>query len=299
VPKARAERAKGGRGRLLAVLVVVGLLAVGLLTRAGGLLGGSVRVPEVVGLEVAEATRDLEGRGLRVRTGPPVASDHVHEGLVATQSVDGGERARRQDTVVIQPSLGIVLPDLARRPAAAATGRLDELDIRFRQAPDTSLTVPKGAVIRTRPAKGTVLKDDQVVTVVVSAGKPKVPVPEVAGRRAEVAQAELAAAHLKVRPERVFDDNVPEGRAVGTEPGGGSEVTWGSTVVLRISKGPDLVVVPRVVGLSKKEAEERLREAGLEAHFVLPVGSRVVEQSPAAGEKAKRGSGVRLLLNLF
>ena len=29
------------------------------------------------------------------------------------------------------------------------------------------------------------------------------------------------------------------------------------------------------------------------------VGSRVVEQSPAAGEKAKRGSGVRLLLNLF
>jgi hypothetical protein len=120
VPKARAERAKGGRGRLLAVLVVVGLLAVGLLTRAGGLLGGSVRVPEVVGLEVAEATRDLEGRGLRVRTGPPVASDHVHEGLVATQSVDGGERARRQDTVVIQPSLGIVLPDLAGRPADAA-----------------------------------------------------------------------------------------------------------------------------------------------------------------------------------
>jgi beta-lactam-binding protein with PASTA domain len=59
------------------------------------------------------------------------------------------------------------------------------------------------------------------------------------------------------------------------------------------------VVVPEVVGLSKKEAEDRLREAGLEAHFVLPVGSRVVEQSPTAGEKAKRGSGVRLLLNLF
>ncbi|HEY4724648.1 MAG TPA: PASTA domain-containing protein, partial [Actinomycetota bacterium] len=168
-----------------------------------------------------------------------------------------------------------------------------------RQAPDTSLTVPKGAVIRTRPAKGTVLKDDQVVTVVVSAGKPKVQVPEVAGRRLEVAQAELGAAHLKVRPERVFDDNVPEGRAAGTDPGAGSTVAWGSTVVLRISKGPDLVVVPKVVGLSKKEAQERLGEAGLEAHFVLPVGSMVVEQSPGPGEKAKRGSGVRLLLNLF
>jgi serine/threonine-protein kinase len=299
VPKTRAERSKGGRGRLLAVLVVVGLLAAGLLTRAGGLLGGSVRVPEVIGLEVAEATRDLQGRGLRVRTGAPVASDHVHEGLVATQSVAGGERARRQDTVVIQPSLGIVLPDLARRPAAAATGRLDELDIRFQQQPGTSLAVPRGAVIRTLPAKGTVLKDDQVVTVVVSVGRPKVPVPEVAGRRVEVAQAELAAAHLKVRPERVFDDNMPEGRVVGTDPGAGSQVAWGSRVVLRVSKGPDLVVVPQVVGLSKKEAAERLREAGLEARFVLPVGSRVVEQSPAAGEQARRGSGVRLLLNLF
>jgi serine/threonine-protein kinase len=299
VPKGRAERAKGGKGRVLAVLVVVGLLAAGLLTGVGGLLGRTVRVPEVVGLEVAEATRDLQDRGLRVRTGTPVASDHVHEGLVATQSVDGGERARRRDTVVIQPSLGIILPDLGGRPAAAATGRLEELDIRFRRDSATSLDVPKGAVIQTRPAKGAVLKDDQVVTVVVSAGRPKVPVPEVAGRRVEVAQAELAAAHLKARPERVFDDNIPEGRAVGTDPGGGSEVAWGSTVVLQVSKGPDLVVVPQVVGLSRKEAEERLREAGLEAHFVLPVGSRVVEQSPAAGEKAKRGSGVRLLLNLF
>jgi beta-lactam-binding protein with PASTA domain/tRNA A-37 threonylcarbamoyl transferase component Bud32 len=300
VPKSRAERTKGGgKGRLLAVLLVVGLLAAGLLTRAGGLLGGSVRVPEVVGLEVAEATRDLQDRGLRVRTGPPVPSDHVHEGLVATQSVDGGERARRRDTVVIQPSLGIVLPDLTRRPANAATGRLDELEIRFRQEHATSLTVPKGAVIQTRPDKGTVLKADQVVTVVVSAGKPKVQVPEVAGRRVEDAEAALAAAHLKVRPEQVFDDDVPEGRVVGTDPDSGSEVAWGSAVVLRISKGPDLVEVPQVVGLSRREAEERLREAGLEAHFVFPVGSRVVEQSPAPGEKAKRGSGVRLLLNLF
>jgi eukaryotic-like serine/threonine-protein kinase len=299
VPKSRAARPRGGRGRLLAALLVVGLLAAGLLTRAGGLLGGSVRVPEVVGLEVAEATRDLRDRGLRVRTGEPVASDHVHEGLVATQSIAGGERARRSDTVVIQPSLGIVLPDLAGRPADAATGRLDELDIRFEEEPATSVDVPKGAVIQTHPDQGTVLKADDVVTVVVSAGKPKVEVPDVAGRRAEAAEAALADAHLKVRPERVFDDDVPEGRAVSTDPGSGSEVPWGSAVVLRVSKGPDLVEVPRVVGLSKKEAEQRLREAGLEAHYVFPVGSRVVEQSPGPGEKAKRGSGVRLLLNLF
>ena len=300
VPKSRAARGgKGGKGRLLAVLLVVGLLAAGLLTRAGGLLGGSVRVPEVVGLQVAEATRDLQGRGLRVRVGEAVASDHVHQGLVATQSVAGGERARRQDTVVLQPSLGITLPDLTRRPAGAATGRLEDLEIQYSRQPDTSLTVPKGSVIATHPDAGTVLKARQVVTVVVSTGKPKVRVPDVAGRRAESAEDVLVAAHLRVRRERVFDDNVSDGRAVGTDPGSGSTVAWGSTVVLRVSKGPDLVEVPQVVGLSKREAEQRLAAAGLRARYVLPVGSRVVEQSPAPGEQAKRGSDVRLLLNLF
>jgi len=299
VPKTRAARRKGGKGRLLAVLLVVGLLAAGLLTRAGGLLGGSVRVPEVVGLEVAEATRDLQGRGLRVRMGEAVASDHVHAGLVATQSVAGGERARRQDTVVLQPSLGITLPDLTRRPAGAATGRLEDLEIQFRTQSGTSLTVPKGSVIATRPDAGTVLKAGQVVSVVVSTGKPKVSVPDVAGRRAPSAEDVLVAAHLRVRRERVFDDNVPNGRAVGTDPGASSSVPWGSTVVLRVSKGPDLVEVPEVVGLSKREAEQRLAAAGLRARYVLPVGSRVVEQSPGPGEQAKRGSEVRLLLNLF
>ncbi len=299
VPKTRAARGKVGKGRLLAVLLVLGLLTAGLLTRAGGLLGGSVRVPEVVGLEVGEATRDLQGRGLGVRVGEAVASDHVHEGLVATQSVAGGERARRRDTVVLQPSLGITLPDLTRRPAGAATGRLEDLEIQFRRASDTSLAIPKGSVIATRPDGGTVLKAGQVVTVVVSAGKPKVRVPDVARRRTETAEDILVAAHLRVRRERVFDDNVPNGRAVGTDPAAGSAVPWGSTVVLRLSKGPDLVEVPQVVGLSKGEAEARLAAAGLRARYVLPVGSRVVEQSPAPGEQAKRGSDVRLLLNLF
>jgi eukaryotic-like serine/threonine-protein kinase len=107
----------------------------------------------------------------------------------------------------------------------------------------------------------------------------------------------LAAAHLRVRRERVFDDNVERDRAVGTEPGAGSQATWGSTVVLRISKGPDLVVVPNVDGLTRGEAEALIRAAGLTPRVYLPVGTRVVAQSPGPGEQVKRGSNVNLLLN--
>jgi serine/threonine-protein kinase len=298
VPKTRAERARGGKGRLLAVLLVVGLLAVGLMTRVGGLLGGSVRVPEVVGLEVAEATRDLQDRGLRVRLGEPVASDTVQEGLVASQSIDGGEQARRRTTVVLRPSLGIILPDLARQPAGTATGKLRELDIRFREQHTPSVAVPRGNVIRTRPAKGAVLDPDQLVTVVISSGRPKVQVPDVAGRRAGAAEAALAAAGFRVRTERVFDD-LPEGRVAGTDPAIGSSAPWGSTVVMRVSKGPDLVEVPGVLGLTREEAEDRLRAAGFRPRVVFPVGSRVFRQRPGPGEQAKRGSEVQLILNLL
>jgi eukaryotic-like serine/threonine-protein kinase len=299
-PKARAARTRSrGRYRWLAVLLVLGLLATGVITRAGGLLGGSVRVPAVVGEEVGEATRSLQSRGLRVQVAKPVPSEQVHEGLVATQSVAGGEAVKRASTVVLAPSSGILVPDLAGRPADSAASTLEDLRIRFRRERATSLTVRKDRVIHTRPAAGTVLKDGQSVVVVVSIGKPKVEVPRVAGRRFEDARAVLAAAHLEARRTMRFDDNMPKGLVIRTEPAAGAGATWGSAVTVVVSKGPDLVVVPDVVGLSKQQAEQRLREAGLRWSYFFPIGSQVIQQSPEPGDKAKRGSEVRLVLNLL
>jgi eukaryotic-like serine/threonine-protein kinase len=300
-PKTRAARSRRRgrvRGRWLAALLVVGLLATGLVTRVGGLLGGSVRVPAVVGEEVADATRSLQSRGLRVQVAKPVPSDHVHEGLVATQSVDGGEAVKRDTTVVLAPSLGILVPDLAGRPAGEAASRLEELGIRFTQARDTSLRIRRDSVIGTRPAAGSVLKDGQSVVMVVSVGKPKVEVPQVAGRRFDDARAVLAAAHLQARRAVEFHD-MPKGLVVRTEPAAGTGATWGSTVTVVVSKGPDLVAVPDVVGLTREQAEQRLREAGLRWRYYLPIGSQVIQQHPRGGDKAKRGSQVILFLNLL
>jgi beta-lactam-binding protein with PASTA domain/tRNA A-37 threonylcarbamoyl transferase component Bud32 len=299
-PRARAARAKRRvRGRWLAALLVVGLLATGLVTRVGGLLGGTVRVPAVVGEQVADATRSLQSRGLRVQVAKPVPSDHVPEGLVATQSIDGGEAVKRDTTVVLAPSLGILVPDLTGRPAGEAESRFEELGIRSRQDHTTSLRIPKGSVVHTRPAAGTVLKDGQPVVIVVSAGKPKVEVPQVAGRSFDDARAVLAAAHLQAKRTVRFDDTMPKGLVARTEPAAGAALTWGSAVTVVVSKGPDLVVVPDVVGLSKQEAEQRLREAGLRWSYFFPIGSQVIQQSPQGGEKARRGSEVRLVLNLL
>ena len=80
---------------------------------------------------------------------------------------------------------------------------------------------------------------------------------------------------------------------MGTDPAAGAQAPWGSTVVLRVSKGPDLVEVPDVVGLTQGggRASACARPAS-KARFVLPVGSRVVQQSPGprrAGQARQRG----------
>jgi eukaryotic-like serine/threonine-protein kinase len=201
--------------------------------------------------------------------------------------------------VVLAPSLGILVPDLTGRPAGEAESSLEELGIRFQRESNPSLRIRKGSVTHTRPAAGTVLKDGQPVVMVVSAGKPKVEVPQVAGRRFDDARAVLAAAHLQAKRTVRFDDTVPRGLVARTEPAAGTTATWGSTVTVVVSKGPDLVVVPNVVGLPKRQAEQLLREAGLRWSYFFPIGSQVIQQSPQGGDKAKRGSEVRLVLNLL
>ncbi len=299
VPKTRAGGPGRRRWQLLAALAVVALLLVGLWSGAGGLFGRSVRMPDVVGEEVGDATRILQGRGLQAQVGEPVASDHVAEGLVATQSIPGGDEVRRRTTVVLRPSLGITVPDLTNRPAASAIERLNDLQLRYRQERAPSPTVAAGRVIRTSPAKGAVLKRGQLLTVVVSNGKPTVQVPQVAGLRFERAREALAAVELGARPKLVFDDQRQAGRVVGTQPAADARAAVGSTVTVLVSKGPDLVEVPDVRGLSREQARQLLREHGLKARFLLPVGDRVVEQQPGPGSKLARGGTVNLLPNLF
>src|SRR5207248_577758 len=75
----------------------------------------------------------------------------------------------------------------------------------------------------------------------------------------------------------------------------------GSAVALTVSKGPQRVAVPNVVGRSRDDAIARLRSAGLQAAvFSVPSSSPrgfVVAQNPQAGSKAPKGSRVRINLS--
>lgn len=135
-------------------------------------------------------------------------------------------------------------------------------------------------------------------------GGRKVVVPSVVGLPLVEAQRLLSARGLKpvVEPQS-FSETVPEGNVISQDPGEEREVEEGSDVKLVVSKGPERVVVPNLIGKSQQEAENLLKESGLEVGAVSSRFDKTVEagtvldQTPNSGQRVDRGSSVDLVLS--
>jgi beta-lactam-binding protein with PASTA domain len=155
----------------------------------------------------------------------------------------------------------------------------------------------KGMVVAQAPEGGARLSQGGTVALTVSAGKPKLGAPNVVGLPVATAVKKLKAAGLGWN-QRVVFASAPPGRVTTQKPAAGAAVKKGSTVALQVSKGPQRVAVPNVVGRRRDDAIARLRSAGLHAAvFSVPSQSPrgfVVAQSPQAGTKAPKDSRVRI-----
>ena len=157
--------------------------------------------------------------------------------------------------------------------------------------------ISRGRVLEQEPEAGTELDPGRTVVIVVARGPNTVDVPNVVGLPVTDAFERVQAARLRARSVEAFARR-PRGRVFRQRPAAGEEARPGSTVVLTVSRGPRLVAVPAVIGQTESQAGASLRRVGLRANVVRvpaaePRGT-VVDQNPAAGSRAPRGSSVRL-----
>ena len=89
---------------------------------------------------------------------------------------------------------------------------------------------------------------------------------------------------------------MPVGTVIGTDPEAGQKAPRGSAVTVHVSKGPDLVVVPKFVGKTVTESSDIATQAGvqIQAQGVLGRGHRVRAQDPPEGGKVKRDSVITI-----
>ncbi|HEY7877779.1 MAG TPA: PASTA domain-containing protein [Gemmatimonadaceae bacterium] len=116
-------------------------------------------------------------------------------------------------------------------------------------------------------------------------------VPNVTGLPYPDATALLAKAGLgTTRGEQRYDNSAPAGAVLAQNPLPDAMQPKGGSVVLDVSRGQRLVDVPRLVGLTRQQAQQTLENAGLDVGDVTPVDNeaplgQVLSSTPAAGAR--------------
>ncbi|MGC5035586.1 Stk1 family PASTA domain-containing Ser/Thr kinase [Streptomyces sp. DT190] len=302
-PPPPPRRRTGTRRGPMAVVVAV-LLVLGVGTGIWYINSGQfTEVPPLLAKTQAQAEDRLTDAGLELGKVEHAYSDTVERGHVISSDPEAGTRIRGNDAVGITVSDG---PETVRVPALAGR-KLDQARSLLKQdglepgmvTREFSEDVPRGSVVSARPADGTKVRAGTAVALVVSKGSP-VDVPDVTGDDEADARAELEDAGLEVRiaTERVNSSEFDKGQVVRQSPGPGGRAAEGDTVTLTLSKGPEMVEVPDVVGDGVEEARQTLESAGFrvdEDRGLLGLfGDTVKGQSVEGGETAPKGSTITI-----
>ena len=141
------------------------------------------------------------------------------------------------------------------------------------------------------------------VDLVLSDGPRQVEVPDVIGQPFPEAVAVLESEGFRAADEQVFDEQVPAGTVIASDPPAEEVLDEASLVTLTVSQGPRPIEVPDVTGETLEAAAETLQERNLEVAAAdrrfddsVPA-DRIIEQTPAAGGTLFRGDTVEVVIS--
>ncbi|MFG3603826.1 Stk1 family PASTA domain-containing Ser/Thr kinase [Micromonospora chersina] len=159
--------------------------------------------------------------------------------------------------------------------------------------------IPKDTVLGQDPVSATRIVKGGTITLTLSLGPERLPVPDVVGKDFELARAELADAKLApVKGSSRYDDALPAGVVLATDPKVGTVVKPGTKVTVVLSKGRAPVSVPNLVGKSLTDARAILGQLGLTPVETYKDSDKpkdeILGQSPADGTGVEKGAQVKL-----
>jgi len=194
----------------------------------------------------------------------------------------------------------VAVPSISALTVDQATAIVSPLGLGVDVIKEFSEDVPIGTIIRTEPSSGQKARKGSSVKIFVSMGKERYLIPsDLAGKEPSEAISALEALTLVISgTTKVFDETIPVGKVVGTDPVAGTSVAQRTPVTLLVSKGPTLIEVPNVVGMDVTKATATLQAAGFQVTAVnklaIAILNKVYSQNPAAETMAPKGSVITL-----
>ena len=305
VAAAASPPKKSARAAAWIVLVVLLLVVAGVgghwwWTEYGP--GSYLTMPETTGRTLTDVQADLDALGLHTQVEEEF-SDNVDTGSVTRSDPEGGSSVHKRAEVQLYVSKGVdmkTVPELTGKSQDEAQRSLTEAGLTVGAITDAySEDVPQGQVISQSVAAGTSLAHDSAVDIVLSKGRQPLTVPTLSGLSASAAKSAIEDLGLVAAPTDAYSDTVAEGQVISQQTREGSTLHRGDSVAYTVSKGPEKVAIPDVVGLQREEARSLLESAGFTVKEEAILGGffgTVRSSDPAAGTMTKKGSTVTITI---
>ena len=293
---------------VIAMLLLAGGLGIGGAWAYGNFAVPSYEVPVVTSHTEAEARAIIQDED----HGWSVDVEHVREdgsvaGSVIRQEPEVGEELKRGKTITLFVSDGNTLADLpadlAGKPFAEAEQSLIAAGFRAKRIDVPSEDVAEGH--RARPHHATRAPNRPPGCRRTARSRSTCPAAPPRGpSRATSATAPTSRppppsrrSSSWRRRSRCSTTPCPWARWSAPSPASGAEVPRDSEVAVQVSKGPDVVKVPNVKGLTLQQAIAKLEAEGLTVGDVFgPAKGQPFTTSPDAGAQVKRGTKVDIYL---
>jgi serine/threonine-protein kinase len=160
----------------------------------------------------------------------------------------------------------------------------------------------RGMVIWQDPPEGVGLPQGHAVDLLVSTGPQRIPVPDLSGYDAGIAERLVTAAGLSVGGTESTQAPAPAGVVINSRPPAGSTLLPGTPITLVVSVGAPTIRVPDLTGLTREAADSLLVDAGLALGTAIRRTSNaaapgtVIGQAPAPGTLSAPGTSVNVTI---
>ena len=282
--------------RILADILIALAVLAGLFFGGKAIIDRSiftVKVPDVMGMDIDEAVRVLKQAGL-TETHKAMPNDDVARNLVYVQNPGADTTIRKGDAVILVISSGPVpfeMPNVTGMTADEATNLLAGKKMNITRDRAASTEVQKGRIISQIPAAGDQVTRDDPVTLTVSGGSTTIPA--LAEKTLEEAEEMLAKQNLTVQTGLKYqaaENPAQHGLIAASLPEAGSLAAEDSPVQLTLYRDPDLAVTASLrVTIPKSDLQSKIRITiqaensntviETRTYTLEPEDSRIIEES--------------------
>jgi beta-lactam-binding protein with PASTA domain/tRNA A-37 threonylcarbamoyl transferase component Bud32 len=192
-------------------------------------------------------------------------------------------------------------PSLVGQPKSQAvvTAERDGFKVRIESRHDEK--VAKDTVLVQTPSANQRIVKGDTITLTLSLGPERHQLPDENGKPYETAADDLTTIKLVPKRVDVYDDSMPAGNVVTTDPPAGTVVSPGTEVTVKVSKGRAPITVPTVINMDANAAQAQLTQLGLQAAIKQQQSDKpantVLAQSPAAGSGVEKNATIILTVS--